>query len=365
MQNMQYFRVRMVYEYYLGVQIMSILGVILFFNYFLRIGQAYYIGFMILYIIYVLAKAVHFIYKVYFRGDEEEYLPVMATTFADGLLLSVFLYFARDYFHFLSALFFIYLVLLSILNHKRPVACSTFTVICYASLVTLLDYKQLASFQVLTHVGLLYLMAYVMSSVIGEITKLENRMCYMYEDLEHKNFILSEMVSKDFLTNLYNHKTFYTYYKELVEYSSKSNIAFSLALLDIDNFKKINDNYGHLAGDSILKEVAAIILSHIDQKDIAARYGGEEFALLLPGAAPESGVEICERIRTDIEQHSFDLENRTIQVTISGGVATAQFVTPHCKQNIFLELVDQLLYKAKSQGKNRIIASPEPMVIQE
>jgi len=121
----------------------------------------------------------------------------------------------------------------------------------------------LATLDVIVHILLFYLLGHIMSTIINEINKLESRMCYMYNDLEHKNNLLSEMVSKDFLTNLNNHKTFYIYYKDIILRSCESKSAFGLAILDIDDFKKINDTYGHLAGDKILQEISFLIQTNI------------------------------------------------------------------------------------------------------
>ncbi|MFZ5969280.1 MAG: GGDEF domain-containing protein [Bacillota bacterium] len=356
MQQLQHFRVKMVQELYLGVQIMSVIALIIFSRYFSDQFHSTYINyFLLVYVLYVSIKVILFVRAVYFMESQEQIEPSLWITLVDGVFLAFFLYIARDYFSILTSLFYIYILFLSILfHHRHPMIYSSFAAACYILLVILQNPKALFSLAVITHILLFYLLGYILSSVMNEIHRLEIYIEYMYKELKEKNFQLGEMASKDFLTGLYNHKTFYIYYREQLHQSTLHQTPFSLALLDIDNFKKVNDTYGHLAGDKILKGVSALIQDSIRKTDIAARYGGEEFAIIFPNTSPKDGEEICERIRKVIENHDFDIDTQTIRITISGGLAGGTFTAPNCKQNKFLEFVDQLLYKAKSHGKNQI-----------
>jgi diguanylate cyclase (GGDEF)-like protein len=124
-------------------------------------------------------------------------------------------------------------------------------------------------------------------------------------------------------------------------------------MFDIDNFKKINDTYGHLAGDHVLKQLASVIKSRIRREDILSRYGGEEFAIILPEIDAYNALQFAEKIRRLIEKAVFKFEDTEIPVTISIGVTsiTAELQEPHD----FIRVADTKLYEAKSQGRNRVV----------
>jgi diguanylate cyclase (GGDEF)-like protein len=128
---------------------------------------------------------------------------------------------------------------------------------------------------------------------------------------------------------------------------------FSVVLLDIDDFKKINDSYGHLAGDEYLKKVASTIIVNLREQDTASRFGGEEFLILLPDTQIDGACKLAERIRKRIEEMELMFQEYLIKTTISAGVS--QFdQEDHDPENI-LRRVDVALYQAKSKGKNRVI----------
>jgi diguanylate cyclase (GGDEF)-like protein len=122
-------------------------------------------------------------------------------------------------------------------------------------------------------------------------------------------------------------------------------------LLDIDHFKQINDNYGHLAGDFVLRSVAAECNKHIRTTDIFARYGGEEFICLLYEVGPEKARETAERIRRFIDAMPVEFDGKSIHVTASFGLAFAQVDQTLEK---VIDLADQCLYKSKRNGRNRV-----------
>jgi diguanylate cyclase (GGDEF)-like protein len=225
--------------------------------------------------------------------------------------------------------------------------------------------KLLISAPVAIHIGLFYLLGYIISSVMNEIHRLEGYSAHMYEELKRKNEQLTEIANKDYLTSMYNHKSFHCHFNEIIQHATISNIPFSLALFDIDDFKKINDTYGHLVGDMVLKEVSSLILETVRKTDIAARYGGEEFGLIFPNTSPEEAEKICERIRGVIESHPFITDEHIVKVTISGGMAGGILCTHYCKQHKLLEFVDQLLYEAKSHGKNQVRTSYETLIFMD
>ena len=123
-------------------------------------------------------------------------------------------------------------------------------------------------------------------------------------------------------------------------------------MFDIDLFKNINDEYGHLTGDFILKELAQIVARRIRKEEIFARYGGEEFAIVLPECKEVAAVEFAESIRSIVELHSFDFENNIIPVTISLGVGHIREAM--AEPSDLLKAADQNLYKAKRAGRNQV-----------
>ncbi len=123
---------------------------------------------------------------------------------------------------------------------------------------------------------------------------------------------------------------------------------FSLILLDLDDFKAINDRHGHAYGDEVLKRVARYLKGHIRQGDLVARWGGEEFALLLPATGPEEALRVAERIRKGLKE--------AVGVTGSLGVGVYRGESP----GVFFQRVDQALYRAKAWGKDRVVRLTEP-----
>jgi diguanylate cyclase (GGDEF)-like protein len=123
-------------------------------------------------------------------------------------------------------------------------------------------------------------------------------------------------------------------------------------MVDIDHFKKVNDNYGHIIGDLVLTKVAACCLENIRDVDILSRYGGEEFAIILPETNLQAASEAAERLRQNIAKLPILTSQAPIKVTVSLGVATVDAKTPDILS--LLSQADDALYMAKSQGRNRV-----------
>lgn len=171
------------------------------------------------------------------------------------------------------------------------------------------------------------------------------------ETLYHIN--LTNAASMDKLTGLYNRK----YISEVLEVEFKrakalhSNI--SVVLFDIDNFKKINDTYGHDCGDYVLTTLGAQVkASGLRERDLAGRYGGEEFIVVLTNSTSQQAADVAERIRKRIESHDFMYDGQRIPVTVSLGVATIHKEF-HLGADIYKE-ADKALYESKRNGKNRV-----------
>jgi diguanylate cyclase (GGDEF)-like protein len=171
---------------------------------------------------------------------------------------------------------------------------------------------------------------------------------------------LQSMATTDALTGLINRRLFNLQLQGEWSRARRHHSALCLALFDVDNFKKINDTYGHPVGDRILKELAALVAHNLRDSDIPARYGGEEFALILTETRQMEAAELMERVRVLIERHVFCLPDNPQTVTVSIGVA--QFdPKAHTRPEDLVGQADAALYEAKHQGKNRVIYGVLPV----
>lgn len=165
-----------------------------------------------------------------------------------------------------------------------------------------------------------------------------------------KNYELS---LSDTMTGLFNHEYFIKRLNEEIETSQKFRLPLSLMLVDIDHFKKINDTYGHQAGDYILIAIAKLLKSSLRLTDIIARYGGEEFAVILPDTDIDSAYAAAERIRRLIETKKFLFNEKIITVTVSVGISELDKRTKSAEE--LIKKADDALYEAKSTGRNRVV----------
>lgn len=156
----------------------------------------------------------------------------------------------------------------------------------------------------------------------------------------------------DALTGCYNKKETQIFIEKLLyTYLRYKKEPFSLLMIDIDFFKKINDTYGHLAGDKALKEMTKIVFSLIRQSDFFGRYGGEEFLLVLPSTKITGAIKLAKRIKDSIENHIFEFDKNDIKFTVSIGVTSVGLNDDY---ESLISRVDEALYEAKHKGRNRI-----------
>jgi len=164
----------------------------------------------------------------------------------------------------------------------------------------------------------------------------------------------------DGLTQVYNHRYFQDSLKaelnRLERYYKGSTERVSLMILDIDNFKKYNDTYGHQSGDAVLTEIGLILKGLSRKVDVVARYGGEEFVVMMPATPKEGAAIFAERVRANIEAFKFEMRDGQVQqVTVSVGVST--FSDDAKTPQALIEEADRCLYRAKAGGKNRVCIS--------
>jgi two-component system cell cycle response regulator len=176
----------------------------------------------------------------------------------------------------------------------------------------------------------------------------------LLESLRLANADLEKLATTDGLTNIYNHRYFYTRLEEEFNISARYNVPLACIMLDIDFFKRINDTYGHRKGDDILRELAAVITMTTRKTDIAARYGGEEFAIILPHTDEKGAMYQAERIRKAVRNSKYSVLPTGEKLTISLGIATCQNKSIR-KAEDMVKYADKALYDAKKKGRDMSI----------
>lgn len=175
--------------------------------------------------------------------------------------------------------------------------------------------------------------------------------------LEEKTAVLEQLTITDAMTGLYNKRYILDRLDSEICHSARYNEPISFIMADIDFFKKINDKYGHICGDTLLKEIGRLIKTSIRSEDIAARYGGEEFLIVCPNTDSHGAKILAERIRKRTQNSKFTVKSHNIVLTLSIGIKSIK-LTPgtNAKHMIpkLIEQADAALYRAKLNGRNRV-----------
>lgn len=198
--------------------------------------------------------------------------------------------------------------------------------------------------------GSLFIMSATLLSYITGKSEYESQLDKYIRDLINMNDKLSQMANVDALTGTYNRREFDDELNSLITEKDIHTISFSLILFDIDNFKSVNDNFGHKTGDRILQGISALVTANIREEDCLFRWGGEEFILILPGETLDNARDAAERIRSSIQDHDFEIGQ---PVTISLGVG--EYKSGENNNQVIMR-VDSALLEAKSEGKNRVVS---------
>ena len=159
----------------------------------------------------------------------------------------------------------------------------------------------------------------------------------------------------DGLTQIHNHRYLTDFLDREVARSVRHERPLAVVMLDIDRFKAVNDEHGHLCGDYVLREMSNRIRHSVRREDLFARYGGEEFALVLVETNPEQALEVAERLRVSIEAKPFWFESVIVPITVSVGVASIK-TQVETSASALLKEADEKLYEAKRTGRNRVVA---------
>jgi two-component system cell cycle response regulator len=176
---------------------------------------------------------------------------------------------------------------------------------------------------------------------------------HLRNDVKKAQAKMAEMSTVDDLTNLHNRRYFIEALEGEFERANRYESEMALIMMDLDNFKEINDTYGHPVGDMVLSEIGRILKEHVRRNDIACRYGGEEFAVILSSVSRDNIYAAYERFREMVSKQPFEYETKKLHITISIGIA---FSNDAELINDLLAHADQALYQAKEAGRNKTVA---------
>jgi len=188
------------------------------------------------------------------------------------------------------------------------------------------------------------------------------RILELTQTLKEHNQELQELSITDSLTGLFNRRFFDFHSTEELHIAAREGKSVACLMMDIDDFKRINDSFGHQAGDFLLKEIARILKSHFRRPSLLARYGGEEFVVLVSGLDIKSAEKRAEMIRKILQNQNFTYKNYEMAVTLSFGIATCPPI-PYEAQKDLIDAADAALYEAKKRGKNRVEVLPAGALI--
>jgi two-component system cell cycle response regulator len=178
----------------------------------------------------------------------------------------------------------------------------------------------------------------------------------LQDEIELKNKELERLSISDGLTGLFNHRHIHALLNQEFERTERTGERITVAMLDLDKFKNVNDTHGHQAGDRVLEDMAEILRESAREIDRLGRYGGEEFMVLLPDTSIEDAEVFVERVRREVARRPFQIgeDKEPLRMTISGGIAT--YPHPRIKNpETLVRLADEALYVAKTSGRNKIV----------
>ncbi|WP_457600488.1 diguanylate cyclase [Hydrogenivirga sp.] len=188
------------------------------------------------------------------------------------------------------------------------------------------------------------------SSILELAEEMEKYISTLSKDIE----VYTSKAYVDNLTGIFNRRAFDEFGRDLIERFLSMKRPISILMIDIDDFKKVNDTYGHQTGDKVLAEIGRLIREALRESDLVFRYGGEEFLAILPSTPLEGALRAADNVRKKIEHHSFNVGDDTYNLTVSVGVAQASEKDEGVDE--LIERADKALYIAKKTGKNRVVS---------
>jgi diguanylate cyclase (GGDEF)-like protein len=190
---------------------------------------------------------------------------------------------------------------------------------------------------------------------MAERRKAEDELSKYADELQRLNKILNERSIRDGLTGAFNHRYFWQILRRDFLLAQRHETDLACLIIDLDFFKLVNDTYGHMFGDKVLKGVAKRIREKVRETDIVSRYGGEEFTVLLPNTDLAGAMVMAENIRQRLERYKFRKGQEVVQITVSIGISTLRDHTPDSPQQM-LDFADAALYSSKDAGRNKVLA---------
>ena len=198
------------------------------------------------------------------------------------------------------------------------------------------------------------LLARSFNEMAGQLESQRSALEARNQELLRANEVLEQLSITDGLTHLHNHRHFHDQFTREVKRADRSGQPLCLMLIDIDDFKQLNDGWGHAAGDRVLAVTAQLMNAQVRESDYLARYGGEEFAILLPQTRLEGALALAEKVRTQLSQHSFALPDNDEHVNVTVSIGVAEHSTT---ADATFDAADRALYDAKAAGKDCVIAA--------
>jgi len=175
-------------------------------------------------------------------------------------------------------------------------------------------------------------------------------------ELQRANETLEQLAITDGLTKIHNHRFFQDQLSREIKRAERTASPLALILLDIDDFKQLNDRHGHAVGDEVLQLLSAVLMEETRDHDLVARYGGEEFAILAAATDREGALALAEKLRTAVADHRFCTKGRSAPLSITVSIGLALY---HGDRSAFFDEADRALYEAKGSGKDCVVAAPD------
>lgn len=176
---------------------------------------------------------------------------------------------------------------------------------------------------------------------------------FLIQELRRANERLQKMTFTDEMTGIFNYRFMSRQLDQEIQRAMRYEKALSICLIDIDHFKKINDEFGHPVGDIALKELGQILKDSTRSVDYVGRYAGDEFIIIFPDTIPADAARLCERIRSNVAGHAFQAQDQVLTVTVSIGIADFDIKRRRSPTEL-IEAADKCLYQAKRSGRNRV-----------
>ncbi|MBX3621680.1 MAG: diguanylate cyclase [Rhizobacter sp.] len=197
------------------------------------------------------------------------------------------------------------------------------------------------------------------AALAGQLSTMRHKLRQHRLDLEHALERIGQLAIRDELTGLYNRRHLMTLLQQEVQRAGRGGRPLTLALLDVDHFKRINDTYGHAQGDEVLKVFAATAAAALRETDLLGRWGGEEFLVMLPEADAEAAAGVLARVHERLKAARFDAIDPALRITFSAGIAAWR---PGESPSAAIERADAAMYAAKQGGRNRSVVADDAQV---